>query len=108
MSTMKTLLEAMNVSILHDSDAEIAEGVRIMQMSEEITGVEISTLRALYEYGPLDDGDVPSRVGRDMLTEKGLANRIIQKGEHGYSACTYKGAQLILFLFAREKNNIGA
>lgn len=92
----------MKVSILHDSDAEIAAAIRLIQIAEELTGSGISTLRALYRCGPLNDGDIPSKAGLDELIEKGLAARIVQKGEYGYNACTYKGGQLFLFLVATE------
>ena len=52
---------------------------------------EINTLVALVESGPLPDGDIPSKTGRDCLIESGLAVRILVNGEDGYTAATYKG-----------------
>ena len=54
-------------------------------------GAEIDTLVALVEHGPLFDGDVPSKSGRDDLIAKGLAARVLVKGEDGYTAATYRG-----------------
>lgn len=56
-----------------------------------MTGAEIETLVALVEHGPLWDGDVPSKTGRDDLIGKGLAVRVLVKGEDGYTAATYRG-----------------
>lgn len=54
-------------------------------------GAQIDTLVALVERGPLWDGDVPSKVGRDELIVAGLAVRIVVGGQDGYTAATYTG-----------------
>ena len=46
-----------------------------------MTGAEKDTLIALVEQGPLWDGDVPSKHGRDLLLAHGLAVRVVVKGE---------------------------
>lgn len=51
----------------------------------------IDTLVALVERGPLWDGDLPSKVGRDSLIEAGLAVRVVVRGEDGWQAATYAG-----------------
>ena len=56
-----------------------------------MTGAEIDCIVALVERGPLWDGDVPSKRGRDSLIEQGLAVRIIVAGADGYTAATYAG-----------------
>jgi len=56
-----------------------------------VTGAEIDTLVALVERGPLWDGDVPSKVGRDSLIDAGLAVRVVVSGQDGYTAATYRG-----------------
>lgn len=61
-------------------------------MELELTGAQIDTLIALVERGPLFDGDVPSKAGRDGLIVAGLAARIVSNGEHGYTAATYAGS----------------
>lgn len=57
-----------------------------------MTGAEIDCLVALVERGPLWDGDVPSKRGRDALIEQGLAIRVIVAGKDGYTAATYMGS----------------
>lgn len=56
-----------------------------------LTGAEKDTLIALVEQGPLWDGDVPSKRGRDSLVQRGLAAKVIVKGEDGWQAATYAG-----------------
>jgi hypothetical protein len=56
-----------------------------------MSGAEIDTLIALVERGPLWDGDVPSKAGRDSLIAQGLAVRVVVKGEDGWQAATYAG-----------------
>lgn len=56
-----------------------------------MTGAEKDTLIALVERGPLWDGDVPSKGGRDSLLAQGLAVRVVVKGEDGWTAATYAG-----------------
>jgi len=56
-----------------------------------MTGAEKDTLIALVEQGPLWDGDVPSKQGRDSLVQRGLAAKVVVKGEDGWQAATYAG-----------------
>lgn len=56
-----------------------------------MTGAEKDTLIALVEQGPLWDGDVPSKTGRDALIAQGLAVRVVVNGEDGWQAATYAG-----------------
>ena len=56
-----------------------------------MNAAEIDSLVALVEIGPLWDGDVPSKRGRDSLIDQGLAVRVIVDGKDGYTAATYEG-----------------
>ncbi len=62
-----------------------------MPLPAELSGAEVDTLVALVEHGPLWDGDVPSKRGRDDLIERGYAVRVVVKGEDGWQAATYAG-----------------
>ena len=64
-----------------------------------MTGPEIDTLVALVECGPLWDGDLPSKTGRDALIAQGLAIRVVVKGEDGWQAATYAGRDAYRALF---------
>lgn len=61
---------------------------------------ELDTLVALIERGPLWDGDVPSKRGRDALIEMGLAVRVVVGGEDGWQAATYTGRDVYKALFS--------
>ncbi|MBP6564013.1 MAG: hypothetical protein KA200_00210 [Burkholderiales bacterium] len=61
---------------------------------DDLTGAEFDTLQALVLNGPLWDGDVPSKSGRDSLIDRKLAVRIVVRGEDGYTAATYAGRDL--------------
>lgn len=57
-----------------------------------LSGAARDVLRCLFDKGPTWDGNVPSKLGRDELLEKGLAVKMcMQKGEQGFQALTYKG-----------------
>lgn len=62
----------------------------------------LDTLTALVEQGPLDDGDVPSKIGRDELIALGLASRTLVKGEDGFTGATYRGRDLYCFYFGNS------
>ena len=64
-----------------------------------LSGAEKDTLICLVESGPLWDGDVPSKHGRDLLLEKGLAVKIVVNGEDGWQAATYLGREAYKEMF---------
>lgn len=53
------------------------------------------TLYCLLFQGPVWDGDVPSKAGRDDLIERGWAVRVVVAGRDGYTAATYAGREAI-------------
>ena len=68
-----------------------------------LTGAEIDTLVALVERGPLTDGDLPSKVGRDCLLTGRLAAQVVINTELKYAA-TNIGLEWYLQRF--KANNI--
>jgi hypothetical protein len=58
---------------------------------ENLSGSLVDSLVALVEDGPLWDGNVPSKQGRDECIERGWAVRVVVKGNDGYTAATYAG-----------------
>jgi len=54
----------------------------------ELHGTCRDTLTALVERGPLFDGDVPSKMERDVLLEVGLCVKVCCNGEDGYNAAS--------------------
>ena len=76
-----------------DQREALAE-IRLAQRNKELTGAQIDTLIALVEEGPLYDGDVPSKTGRDELIAMGLAVRVCVKACDGYTAANYAGKEV--------------
>lgn len=66
-------------------EAAAAEAARLMPAAEW------DTLRALVQAGPLHDGGVPSKSGRDSLLSWGLASKAVVHGEQGFQCATYRG-----------------
>lgn len=75
-----------------DTKNEIIHNLDIIGGALSMTGEEAETLRACFKAGPLFDGDVPSKNGRDGCLDKGFIEKTITKGEWGFNACTYRGA----------------
>lgn len=68
-------------------------------MSIEFTGAELDTLIGLVRHGPLFDGDLPSKTGRNSLVDRGFAARIRNKGQSGYNAVTDAGCAALAQYF---------
>lgn len=66
---------------------------KLSEIDQRYRGAAIDTLVALVERGPLGDGDVPSKTGRNILCEMGLASKCVVNGEDGYQVATYAGAE---------------
>lgn len=47
----------------------------LLDSATELSGAEVDVLKALADRGPLEDGDIPSKEGRDGLVERGFAER---------------------------------
>lgn len=92
MTTLKQLLEVLYEGIELSSAEEIRDACKLIIRVQGMNGGERDTIRATYRYGPLFDGDVPSKVSRDALVEEDFVTKVVMRGEDGYNACTYKGA----------------
>lgn len=91
---IKNLLSVDSESLDTSSDKELAQFVRMVSLAEDTILNASDTIIGLYRDGPLRDGDVPSKQERDWLLAKGLADKVVVKGEDGYQALTYKGARV--------------
>lgn len=58
-------------------------------MKREFTGAEIDVLVKLYRFGPQEDGDIPSKAGRNSLCARGL----VTHDRHGMNSLTTVGAE---------------
>jgi len=101
---IKKLLDVLHVGIDFDSDKRIANAVKLINDVQRISYQDIDVLNACFEKGPLYDGDVPSKSGRDNLLDSGYISKIVVNGEEGFNACTYKGAQAYRLIKAINNN----
>lgn len=92
MATLKQLLDALHESTDLSSASELKRACELIIEVQAMDGAERDCIRAGYKHGPLVDGDVPSKPGRNSLLEKGYMAQVVVKGEDGYNACTHKGA----------------
>jgi len=63
---------------------------------QALTGAEIDTLVALVERGPLRDGGLPSKVGRNGLLALGFAAEVVIDKDYWFYAATPKGLEWYL------------
>lgn len=61
------------------------------RLAINLNSAQREVLKQLVQKGPVEDGDIASKVARDDLIELGLAGRVICKGEQGYTAANYIG-----------------
>ena len=92
MSNLKGLLDSIHESVELSTDKELKNAVKLIIEVQNLSVDERDNIKAAFERGPLDDGDVTSKSGRDSLVEKGFMKKVIVKGEWGFNAVTYKGA----------------
>lgn len=74
---------------------------------DALPGNARDTLIALCKHGPLWDGDVPSKAGRDELLSRKLAAKIVIKGnQQGYQAATYTGSRAYTYGFVERRQDV--
>ena len=92
MPKLKHLLDALHECLETSTPEEVKAACRLIARVQEMEPHERDVIRCAYRKGPLFDGDVPSKTGRDMLLEDGFIAKVVVKGEDGFNACTHKGA----------------
>ena len=100
MILLRKMFEVLDECTQLSTAGEIKSACELIMEVQDLDSVECATLKALFKEGPLWDGDVPSKQGRDRLLAKGFAFRVVNKGETGFNACTYKGADAYRLLIA--------
>jgi hypothetical protein len=93
-------------------DTEIAYENAILEAAKSLSGAAKDTLVALVENGPLYDGDVPSKSGRNellhlrILGKYQVITKALVKGEDGFQVATYTGASLYKALFTDDPYSV--
>ena len=99
------ILSAINVSVELSSGAELKQACKLIMFAQEINAGEKDTIQAVFRNGPLFDGDMPSKSARDDLVNSGFMAKVVMRGEEGFNACTYKGAELYRLVEAIDKQD---
>jgi hypothetical protein len=92
------ILAAAHVGLSLATHKELIHALSVIMDCENMTASEIDCLNAMYEHGPLFDGDVPCPASRNGLLVNGYVAKVVVKGEEGHNACTYKGAMALRVL----------
>lgn len=92
-TTLADLLCVLNESVELSSANELKDAIKLIIEVQAMNYGMRDCIRAAFLNGPLDDGDVPSKSGRDELLTSGYMSKIVVNGEEGYNALTYKGAR---------------
>lgn len=93
MPTLETMLGVMHCNVDHAPSDELRELCKIIVEVQAMSSAERDCIIGAFTNGPLFDGDVPSKSGRDSLVKAGYMSKVVVKGEDGYNACTYRGAR---------------
>lgn len=99
-ATLAELLDVLHESVELSSANELKEAVKLIIEVQAMNSGMRDCIRAAYLNGPLEDGDVPSKSGRDSLLTSGYISKVVVKGEQGFNACTYKGSSAYKLIVA--------
>jgi hypothetical protein len=91
MVTIKQMLDALHSPVELSTARELAHSLELIDQVQSLSSQAIAALRQLYLHGPVEDGDLCSKSGRDTLLNLGMASKCIVKAQEGYQVCTYKG-----------------
>lgn len=79
------------VSLMHPHVAQEIQDLAAWLARQALSPAEFDTLAALVTNGPVWDGDLPSKAGRDTLIALGLAVKCVHRGRQGFQAATDLG-----------------
>lgn len=91
--TLADFLDVLHESVELSTANELKDAVKLIIEVQDMDSGMRDCIRAAFLNGPLDDGDVPSKSGRDALLENDYISKVVVKGEEGFNALTYKGAR---------------
>lgn len=92
MAKLKSLLDALHESLSTSSADDIKRACALIIEVQAMDAGARECIRAAYQFGPLEDGDIPSVIARDKLVDSGYMSRVVVEGHDGYNACTHSGA----------------
>jgi hypothetical protein len=101
---LNKLFDTLHVNVDYFNAEEIKEACEMIIRVQAMTGDEQDVINSAFKTGPLWDGDVPSKSGRDTLLWDGFISKVVVKGEEGYNALTYKGSSAYRLLKAMKES----
>lgn len=100
---LSQMLDVLHTPLELSDNEELRDALELIIQVESLSGGSIDCLIAAFKRGPLYDGNVPSKAGRDVLLEYGMMSKVVVNGEDGYNACTYRGADAFRLLTAMNQ-----
>lgn len=105
--TINEIIELLSLDSEENEDVEYAKDIGQLAdllIDNSLAGFIIDAFQQALRSGPLADGDLVSKAGRDYLLEVGVMAKILVNGEQGYQALTYKAFDLKrIYHIARER-----
>lgn len=104
------LLNVIHIVPSLSTDTEITSGMRLIEIARQLytsKSAASEVLAQCYMHGPVNTGDLISKVGRTELVNLGLITVGVVKGEQGFYFCNYRGADvhhLLEAMSAEAKN----
>lgn len=99
-----SLLDVLHERMETSSAEEIKRACELIIEVQAMSSAEIDCIKASYKLGPLFDGDIPSKSGRDSLLKSGFMSKVVVNGQDGFNACTHKGAWAYRLIIAEESS----
>ena len=102
------LLQVIHIVPSLSTDTEITSGMRLIEIARKLRASKSAASEVLYQcfqHGPINTGDLISKVGRTELIQLGLINAGLVKGEDGFYFCNYRGADVHRLLEAMSANS---
>ena len=75
----------------YSTEDEIEHALKALNIAANLSGNAKEVLKQLVRTGPVWDGDVVSKSGRDECLNHRIINKILVGGEQGYQAVNYFG-----------------
>ena len=93
-SAAEMALMHINPQLCDDDDLEYFE--HICELASKVDAdIGIDTLACLVREGPLEEGNLPSKVQRDQLSALNIITPVMVKGKPGWWGATYGGERVL-------------
>lgn len=90
-----TIEEALIFGFDYTPKDELISHLRLIDDVAKLDSAALEVLEQCALNGPIEDGDLVSKSGRDQCLDVGALAQIVVKGEDGFQACTYRGWSML-------------